>query len=260
MKRTLALAVLMAVPCHSLLAQGTAPSPTPPANAAPTAPVVPDEKTLYALGVSVAKGLSGFSLSPAEAASVLKGVADGLGDKATGLDLDAARPKIMELAQSRTAATLEKQKAKGQAFRDEAAKASGAVVLPSGLIYKETQAGTGESPAATDSVKVNYRGTLTDGTEFDNSAKHGEPAKFALNHVIPCWTEGIQKMKTAGKARLVCPAEIAYGERPRPNIPPGSTLVFDVELLEVVKGSVPSGPPGAPPAPKAAAPSPLPHR
>ena len=114
----------------------------------------------------------------------------------------------------------------------------------SGLVYLETQAGTGESPKATDTVKVHYRGTLIDGTEFDSSYKRNQPASFPLNRVIPCWTEGLQKMKVGGKARLVCPSDLAYGDRGRPSIPPGATLNFEVELLEIV-----AAPPAPTPAP-----------
>lgn len=106
--------------------------------------------------------------------------------------------------------------------------------MPSGLIYKELTKGTGPSPVATDTVKVNYRGTLPDGTEFDSSYKRNEPAQFPLNQVIPCWTEGVQKMKVGGKSKLVCPAGIAYGPDGRPPvIPPNATLVFEIELLSI---------------------------
>lgn len=121
-----------------------------------------------------------------------------------------------------------------QAFLDNAAKEPGAVRTSSGLVYKEIQAGSGKSPVATDTVTVNYRGTLTDGSEFDSSYKRNMPLEFPLNQVIPCWTEGVQKMKVGGKSRLVCPANIAYGEQGRPPvIPGGATLIFEIELLGV---------------------------
>jgi FKBP-type peptidyl-prolyl cis-trans isomerase FkpA len=117
-----------------------------------------------------------------------------------------------------------------------AAREAGAAVTPSGLVYRQITAGTGESPAATDRVRVHYRGTLADGKEFDSSHKRGQPAEFALNRVIPCWTEGVQKMKVGGKAMLTCPPGIAYGERGAGGvIPPNATLQFEVELLGVVK-------------------------
>lgn len=122
------------------------------------------------------------------------------------------------------------------AYLERAASEPGAVKTSSGLIFRELSAGSGASPAATDVVKVNYRGTLTDGTEFDSSYKRNEPIEFPLNQVIPCWTEGVQRMKVGGKARLVCPSGIAYGDAGRPPvIPGGATLVFEIELLDVAK-------------------------
>ncbi len=104
-----------------------------------------------------------------------------------------------------------------------------------GLVYQSLKDGSGASPASTDVVKVHYRGTLTNGTEFDSSYKRGQPAEFPLNRVIKCWTEGVQKMKVGGKARLTCPPAIAYGERGTPGgpIPPNATLNFEVELLGI---------------------------
>lgn len=122
------------------------------------------------------------------------------------------------------------------AYLVKAAQEPGAVKTPSGLIYTELKAGTGAQPGATINVTVHYRGTLTNGTEFDSSYSRKEPATFPLNGVIPCWTEGVQKMKEGGKARLVCPSKIAYGSRGAgADIPPNATLVFEVELLKVGK-------------------------
>ncbi|AXF11601.1 FKBP-type peptidylprolyl isomerase [Paraburkholderia graminis] len=107
--------------------------------------------------------------------------------------------------------------------------------LPSGVVVEHLVQGTGAQPAATDVVKVNYRGTLANGTEFDASAKHGGPATFPLNRVIPCWTQGVQTMKVGGKAKLTCPAATAYGSRAVGTIPPNSDLTFEVELVDIVK-------------------------
>jgi FKBP-type peptidyl-prolyl cis-trans isomerase FkpA len=108
------------------------------------------------------------------------------------------------------------------------------VTTPSGLVYQSLKEGSGTPPAATDTVKVHYRGTLMDGQEFDSSHQRGEPAEFALNRVIRCWTEGVQMMRPGGKARLTCPPAIAYGERGAGGvIPPNATLQFEVELLSV---------------------------
>jgi len=107
---------------------------------------------------------------------------------------------------------------------------------PSGLTYQSLKEGSGASPTATDKVRVQYRGTLADGTEFDSSYKRGQPAEFPLNRVIPCWTEGVQKMKVGGKAKLTCPPEIAYGNRAVGGvIPANATLTFEIELIEISK-------------------------
>jgi FKBP-type peptidyl-prolyl cis-trans isomerase FkpA len=105
----------------------------------------------------------------------------------------------------------------------------------SGIAITMLKEGSGASPKASDTVKVHYRGTLTNGQEFDSSYKRNEPAAFPLNRVIPCWTEGVQKIKVGGKAKLVCPPNLAYGSRGVPGIPPNSTLIFEVELLDITK-------------------------
>ena len=116
----------------------------------------------------------------------------------------------------------------------EAAKEPGAVVTPSGLVYRSLKDGTGPSPTAADTVKVHYRGTFPDGREFDSSYKRNEAIEFPLTGVIRCWTEGVQKMKVGGKAKLTCPPSIAYGERGAGNaVPPNATLMFEVELLGI---------------------------
>lgn len=121
-------------------------------------------------------------------------------------------------------------------FAARAAKEPGATVLPSGIVYRATAEGSGASPAATDTVRVHYRGVLADGKEFDSSIKRGQPAEFPLNRVIKCWTEGVQKMKPGGKATLTCPPALAYGERGAAGvIPPNATLQFDIELLGIVR-------------------------
>jgi FKBP-type peptidyl-prolyl cis-trans isomerase len=124
----------------------------------------------------------------------------------------------------------------GTAYVEKASKEAGASKTASGMVIKQTKEGTGAKPAATDQVKVHYEGRLIDGKVFDSSIARGEPATFPLNGVIPCWTEGVQTMKVGGKAQFVCPASLAYGPNGSPpTIPPQSTLVFDVELLDIVK-------------------------
>jgi FKBP-type peptidyl-prolyl cis-trans isomerase FkpA len=117
----------------------------------------------------------------------------------------------------------------------KSAKEPGAVVTDSGLVYRSLKDGTGAAPKATDVVKVHYRGTFPDGKEFDSSYSRNAPTEFPLDRVIKCWTEGVQRMKVGGKAKLTCPAAIAYGARGTPGgpIPPNATLLFEVELLSV---------------------------
>ena len=120
------------------------------------------------------------------------------------------------------------------AVTTEAAKEAGAVVTTSGLVYRSLKDGAGASPSASDKVKVHYRGTFPDGKEFDSSYKRNEAIEFPLNGVIKCWTEGVQRMKVGGKAKLTCPPAIAYGERGAGGvIPPNATLLFEVELLAI---------------------------
>jgi FKBP-type peptidyl-prolyl cis-trans isomerase FkpA len=193
------------------------------------------EKIVYALGLSISKSLAGLQLTPVEMKIVAKALADSAAGKPE-ISLDEYGPKLQAFGQAREAKTAELKKTESQAYMTKAAQEAGAVKTPSGLIYKELRAGTGDSPKATDTVKVNYRGTFTDGKEFDSSYSRNAPAEFPLNKVIPCWTEGLQKLKVGGKAQLVCPSDIAYGEKGRPGIPGGSTLVFEVELLSIGEG------------------------
>jgi FKBP-type peptidyl-prolyl cis-trans isomerase FkpA len=117
---------------------------------------------------------------------------------------------------------------------DKAAKEKGAVKTASGMVYRSIKDGSGKSPSASSTVEVNYRGTLTNGKEFDSSYKRKQSISFPLSGVIPCWTEGVQKMKVGGKAQLVCPPELAYGARGAgSDVPPNATLIFEVELLNI---------------------------
>ncbi len=200
-----------------------------------------DEKTVYALGLAIGKSLGAFNLSKAEVELVKKGLNDSVTGAKPLVDLEAYGPKFDVLAKTRS-------EAQSKVFMEKAEKEKGAVKLPSGLIYTELKPGTGAQPKATDVVKVHYKGTLVNGTEFDSSYKRNEPTEFPLNQVVPCWTEGVQKMKVGGKSKLVCPSSIAYGDQGRPpTIPPKATLVFEIELVEA-KAAPPSTPgmPGMP--------------
>jgi FKBP-type peptidyl-prolyl cis-trans isomerase FkpA len=234
-----------------LMAQSTAPK-APAAKsttAAPTAKTAPqsasapkaaapvletdEEKTVYALGLQVYRSLAQFDLSPAELELIERALADAASGK-PAVDVNEWAPRLQPFGQARSARVAEKQKVASKAYLAKAATEPGALKTESGLIYMDLQPGTGASPKASDSVKVNYRGTLIDGTEFDSSYKRNQPAQFPLSGVIRCWTEGVQKMKVGGKARLVCPSEIAYGDSGRPpTIPGGATLIFEIELLEI---------------------------
>jgi FKBP-type peptidyl-prolyl cis-trans isomerase FkpA len=210
--------------------------PAPAASASPAATMTEEQKTLYAAGLILGRNLEPMALTPAEIEIVAKGIADAATGKTPQVELQTYGPKVQEFLQARQAARAGGEKTKGQDFATKAAGEAGAEKTASGLVYTALTAGTGASPKATDTVKVHYRGTLTDGKEFDSSYKRGEPVEFPLNGVIPCWTEGVQKMKVGGKARLVCPSDIAYGDQGRPPvIPGGATLVFEVELLEIKK-------------------------
>ncbi|MBI3767664.1 MAG: FKBP-type peptidyl-prolyl cis-trans isomerase [Deltaproteobacteria bacterium] len=194
------------------------------------------DKSFYAFGFNLSQQLSTLNLTPAEFALVKSGLTVGTFKKTPKVDVKEFYPKFQQIARERVSAGAVTEKKAGQEFVDKAAKEKGATKTASGLVYQEITPGTGESPKATDKVKVHYKGTLTDGTVFDSSIDRGEPATFPLNQVIKCWTEGLQLMKVGGKAKLVCPSDIAYGDSGRPpTIKPGATLVFETELISIEK-------------------------
>jgi FKBP-type peptidyl-prolyl cis-trans isomerase FkpA/FKBP-type peptidyl-prolyl cis-trans isomerase FklB len=208
---------------------------TTPLLAASSDPVNDDQKTLYALGLAISQSLGTFSLSETELDMVKNGMTDGVLKRSQKVDLQTFGPKIQQLQQSRLAVAAESEKKAGAAFMAKAASEKGATKTESGIVITSIKPGTGATPKATDTVKVHYHGTLTDGTVFDSSIKRGEPATFPLNKVIKCWTEGVQQIKVGGKSRLVCPSNLAYGDSGSPpTIKPGATLVFEVELLDIV--------------------------
>jgi len=227
----------------------------------PEPPKTEEQKAFYSVGVHLSKQLSIFELTPEELKYVQQGLADASAGKKLAAEPDAYMQKIGTIAQDRMAKATEKNKAQAKAFLEKAATEQGVKKTASGLIYKEIKAGDGAQAKPTDVVKVHYVGTLTDGKEFDSSVKRGQPVEFPLGQIIPCWSEGVSMMKVGGKAKLVCPPELAYGDRGRPPvIPGGSALVFEVELLEVKGPGAPAAPapaPGpAPAAPQKPAPAP----
>jgi len=194
-----------------------------------------DDKTFYALGLVISNQLGTFKLTPAELELVKAGLTDGTLKKPAKVELEAFGPKIKPLAEARQAAAAGEEKKKGKAYLDTMAAKPNIKKTGSGMLYETVTEGTGKSPGPTDKVKVNYKGTLIDGKVFDASEKHGGPSTFGLDQVYKCWTEGLQLMKTGGKAKLYCPAELAAGDRGQGEVPPGATLIFEVELLEIVK-------------------------
>lgn len=195
-----------------------------------------DQKTLYALGLLLGKNIKPFALKPEELAIVKAGLSDAVTDTKPQVELDAYGPKVNELAQKRASAGADEEKKKGQEFIDKVATEKEATKTPSGVVIRTITPGAGTSPTVEDVVKVHYEGKLINGTVFDSSIKRGQPAEFPLKGVVPCWTEALQKMKKGEKAQVVCPSAAAYGDRGSPpDIPPGATLSFEVELLDFHK-------------------------
>ena len=214
-----ALAVLLVLPGTTTLA---------------ASPETEDEKTLYAVGIALSRNLGSLALSESELEMVFAGMRDAALGREPQVDINTYGPRIQELAQRRATAAAEVEKEAAAAFVAEMAGRDGARTTDSGLVFIELEAGDGASPAATDTVRVHYHGTLRDGSVFDSSVDRGEPISFPLSGVIPCWTEGLQLMKVGGRARLICPSDIAYGDRGAGSrIKPGAALEFEVTLIAI---------------------------
>lgn len=195
-----------------------------------------DDKTTYTIGYSVGKNLASLNLSPREIAHVKAGLEDAALGKASQVDLNTYAMQVQAFTQERTAAAATVEIDATREFLEQAAAEPGATRFDSGLIMTQVTEGDGPSPQKTDTVKVHYEGTFRDGTVFDSSLQRGLSVQFPLNGVIPCWQEALPKMKVGGKAKVVCPPQIAYGTTGAPPlIPPGATLIFDIRLLEIVK-------------------------
>ena len=196
-----------------------------------------EDKTLYALGLVVARQVGVFHLTPQELAIVQAGLADGTQGKTPKVTLEEFGPKLQALAQKRAAAGVDIEKKKGKEFLAKIAEKPGIKKTGTGLLMETVTEGTGPSPGPEDNVKVKYRGTLIDGTFFDGTEKYnGEPSGFKLGPgLVKCWNEALTFMKVGGKAKIYCPPELAYGDSANGPIPAGATLLFDMELVEIVK-------------------------
>lgn len=194
----------------------------------------------YSLGLQMGENFK-LGADEIDMDAFMKGFRDGMDDKENLLDKTQMNESVSKFQQTMRVKFNENQKklaeenlSKGEAFLAENKNKEGVVTLPSGLQYKVIQAGSGPSPKATDQVTVHYRGKLLDGTQFDSSFDRGQPATFGVNQVIKGWTEALQLMQPGAKWELYIPAELAYGSRGAGHaIPPNSTLVFEVELLEI---------------------------
>jgi FKBP-type peptidyl-prolyl cis-trans isomerase len=247
-----ALAAL-ASPAPALAAlEGPQPPPGSPAAAPPPPPKGKDlDNALYSTGLSISDNLAPFTLSPAELNQVIQGIKDGVAKKPKFPYDEKAAKSVQVLVRSRLAATADKEKGRSGEFLRKAAAEPGAIKTASGLVITHQKMGAGPQPGASDRVKVHYVGKLTDGKEFDSSVKRGQPVDFLLSQVIGCWTEGVSLMRKGGKAKLVCPSELAYGPQGRPpTIPGNAVLVFDVELISFETPQPAAGPAGAPASPQ----------
>jgi len=226
----------------------------PPAGTAPAAlaaepakPSFTEAQLVEEFGWFIGKrvGLAELEFSPAEVTAMLKGMSAAAAGKDTPYELEKIGPMMDEFMQKKQQAYMGKLKAKNTAANTEffnKLKENKAIVeLPSGLRYEIVKEGDKTTPKPTDMVTVKYTGALVDGTVFDATEKHEPPtpSEFGLADVIPGWTEGIQKVSKGGKIKLYVPPHLAYGDEGRPGIPPGSTLVFDVELLDIKAGATP---------------------
>ncbi|QKO41095.1 FKBP-type peptidyl-prolyl cis-trans isomerase [Serratia marcescens] len=204
-----------------------------------------DEQAAYALGASLGRYMDN-SLKEQEKLGIkldkdqlIAGVQDAFANKSKLNDADIEKTlqgfeaRVKASAQAKMEQDAKDNETKGAKYRDSFAKEKGVKKTESGLLYQVEKPGAGEAPKDSDTVAVNYKGTLTDGTEFDNSYTRGEPLSFRLDGVIPGWTEGLKHIKKGGKIKLVIPPALAYGKTGVPGIPANSTLVFDVELLDV---------------------------
>lgn len=198
-------------------------------------PTTDEQKTFYAMGLTIGHSIESFSLNESDLELVKSGISDGVLKKTPKVDLQTFGPKIQELQQARASVIAEAEKKAGAAFLAKASSEPGAKKTESGALIIAIKEGKGASPKRADTVKVHYNGTLIDGTVFDSTLKKSEPTTLIVSEMSKCWTEGILQMKAGGKSRLICPSSLAYRDKGMPPlIKPGATLVFDIDLVEVV--------------------------
>ncbi|MBT0666544.1 FKBP-type peptidyl-prolyl cis-trans isomerase [Geobacter pelophilus] len=200
-----------------------------------TRPLTEDQKAFYAVGLVLARQLEVFDLTPAELRIVKRGLNDAARGRKPKVDFAVYSKKSQDLAIARRDAHGKKLASRVAAFMAQEEAREGSVKTASGLIFQSVKEGDGAAPALTDKVKVHYKSTLIDGKEMANTYKIGQADASVLNEFMKCLSEGMQMMKQGGKARLICPPEISLGNEGTDNIPPGATLIFDLELLEVTK-------------------------
>jgi FKBP-type peptidyl-prolyl cis-trans isomerase len=200
------------------------------------------QKVLYALGLALSKTLDRMNVQEAELAYLVAGLQDGVLGRPPRLSLEEYNEKAQELARERLASASEREKARARQFLVKMAAEPGAERTESGIVIVPQREGTGPAPARTDTVRVNFQGTLPDGTVFDSSLRRGRPAILPLDEVIPCWIEALQRMKVGGRMRVACPPELAYGDEGGRGVPPNSAIVFDIHLLGI--GDAPAAVPG----------------
>lgn len=256
----LALGITGAVRAEDAKTPAAAAQPAAGAPAAATAPAAPaaqapqftEAQLLETFGWFIGKriGLSELDFTKEQTDSLVKGLVLAAAGKESPYDLQKIGPEMDKFMQAKQAQYMGKLRQQGQAegekFLKEVKAKPGVVTLPSGLAYEIVQPGTGDYPKPTDIVKVNYTGTLVNGTKFDSTSDRGEPAELALNEVIPGWTEGIQKINKGGKIKLYIPPQLGYGDDARQNIPPSSTLIFEVELIDIKPAAAAAAPVPAP--------------